>query len=113
MSPTPQDDVPGSASTASHSASSAPAPAAAPAAGHVVRTRKQIQTAEANDRAQVLAHWKQVTPKAQAKWPKLDPVELAQARGNRHRLAGLVQMRYQLSREQADQQVAEFFAVPA
>ena len=52
-------------------------------------------------------------PSAQLRWPRLDPVELVQARGNTHRLAGLVQLRYQLTREQADQQVAEFLAIPA
>jgi len=99
MSLTPHDDVPESVSTVSR-----------PTAPIVVRTRKQQQAAAEHEQAQLRAHWKRVMPGAQAKWPRLDPQELTLARGNRHRLAGLVQLRYQLSREQADQQVAEFFA---
>ena len=104
MSTTPHDEVPGSVSEARPSA-------AAPVA-KVVRTRQQRQAAMMSEQAQVQAHWKRVMPSAQLRWPRLDPVELVQARGNTHRLAGLVQLRYQLTREQADQQVAEFLAVP-
>jgi len=43
-------------------------------------------------------------------WPKLPHEELVQVDGNFHRLAGLVQMRQQVSREEADQQVKAFLA---
>lgn len=42
-------------------------------------------------------------------WSKLHPQELAKVDGNIHVLAGLVQMRYQLSREESDRQVKGFF----
>lgn len=96
MTPTQQDDVPASVTVPK-----------------VLRTRKQLQAAAVSELALLHANWKRAIPGAQLRWPKLDPVELAQARGNMHRLAGLVQLRYQLTREQADQQVAEFLAVPA
>ncbi len=102
MSSTPLDDVSGSVSTARP----------APAAPNVLRTRSQLQAAAVTELAQALATWKRRIPSAQARWPKLDPIELVQAKGNTHRLAGLVQLRYKLSREEADQQVAEFLAVP-
>ncbi|MGH8517388.1 MAG: hypothetical protein ACREUE_08000 [Panacagrimonas sp.] len=79
----------------------------------VLRTRKQLQAAAINEQALVRAAWKRQLPVAQLKWPRIDAVELSQARGNVHRLAGLVQMRYQVSREMADQQVKEFFATAA
>lgn len=105
MSPTPQDDVPGPVSAAGPT-NAAPPP-------KVLRTRQQRQAAEISEQALVRANWKRAMPSAQLRWPRLDPVELVQARGNTHRLAGLVQLRYKLTREEADQQVAAFLAVPA
>ena len=105
MSPTPLDDVPGSVSATAPPPSS-PAP-------KVLRTRQQRQAAEIAEQAQTRASWKRAMPGAQLRWPKLDQIELVQSLGNKNRLAGLVQLRYQLTREQADQQVAEFLAVPA
>jgi hypothetical protein len=104
MSSTPLDDVSGSVSTAR--------PSSSPAAPNVLRTRSQLQAAAVVELAQALATWKRRIPSAQLRWPKLDPVDLVQAKGNTHRLAGLVQLRYKLSREEADQQVAEFLAIP-
>lgn len=105
---TPEQDV-----VAPPSDTAAPRPDPHRPAPQVLRTRKQLQAAAINEQAQVRATWKRQMPGAQLKWPRIDAVELVQARGNIHRLAGLVQMRYQLSREQADQQVAEFMATPA
>lgn len=107
MSSTPLDDVSGSVSTDRPSTSpAAPAPT-------VLRTRSQLQAAAVVELAQAMATWKRRIPSAQLRWPKLDPIDLVQAKGNTHRLAGLVQLRYKLSREEADQQVAEFLAIPA
>ena len=72
-------------------------------------TKSQLRAA-AN--AEVLARisgWKNLIPAAKAQWGKLDAIELTRAEGNPHVLAGLVQMRYQLGREEADRQVKAFF----
>lgn len=76
-----------------------------------LRTRKQIQAAAMAEQAATLARWKRALPRARQTWSRIDPIDLAAVNGNVHRLAGLVQLRYHLSREQADQQAVEFLAV--
>ena len=55
--------------------------------------------------------WKAMVPAAQSTWSKLETQELMQMQGNVHKLAGLIQLRYRTSREEADQQVAAFLAL--
>jgi hypothetical protein len=82
----------------------APTPAAAPA-----RTTKQIRASALVDGRAVKAKWKTLIPEALALWPRVHAEELANVKGNFHVLAGLVQLRHQLSREESDQQVRAFF----
>lgn len=84
--------------------------ATAPAAPapYVARTRKQIQTAELAEQAAVRDRWKNLLPDARSNWPKVPAEELLLVRGNVHKLAGMVQLRYQLSRQEADLQVKTF-----
>lgn len=77
----------------------------------VLRTRKQIQTAAMADQSAQRLKWKAMVPAAHSTWSKLETQELAQLQGNVHRLAGLIQLRYRTSREEADQQVAAFLAL--
>lgn len=76
----------------------------------VPRTKNQIRaTANADARA-VKAKWKTLIAEAKSVWEKIPVEDLAQVEGNFHRLAGLVQLRYQIGREETDRQVKEFFA---
>jgi uncharacterized protein YjbJ (UPF0337 family) len=52
--------------------------------------------------------WKQVAGKAKAKWGKLTDDDLKIADGNSEYLAGRVQERYGIAREEAEKQVKEF-----
>ncbi|MBA3582024.1 MAG: CsbD family protein [Gammaproteobacteria bacterium] len=58
---------------------------------------------------QVKAKWKQYAGDAKVAWGKLTDDELLQIEGNGQKLAGLVQERYALSREDAEKQVEDFF----
>ncbi|MCK9383714.1 MAG: hypothetical protein M0Q15_03650 [Nevskia sp.] len=76
----------------------------------VPRTKNQIKAGSLIDGIAAKAKWKILIADARAVWPKLPHEELVQVDGNFHRLAGLVQMRQQVSREEADQQVKAFLA---
>ena len=81
-----------------------PAAAAAPA-----RTQRQIRASLLTDEATVRSKWKTLIAQARAMWPEVHGEELANVRGDFHVLAGLVQLRHHLSREESDQQVRTFF----
>lgn len=53
--------------------------------------------------------WKTLIGEAHATWPQVSAAELAASEGNIHALAGLVQLRHRISREESDQQVKAFF----
>lgn len=53
--------------------------------------------------------WKQQVGKAKLAWGKLTEDELLAAEGRQEKLAGLVQERYAITREEAEKQVKEFF----
>lgn len=52
--------------------------------------------------------WKQVTGSAKQKWGKLTDDDLQRAEGDREYLAGKVQERYGITRDEADRQVSEY-----
>lgn len=52
--------------------------------------------------------WKQAVGSAKVSWGKLTEDELMQTEGNAQKLAGLVQERYAIGREEAEKQVKEF-----
>lgn len=52
--------------------------------------------------------WKQVKGRAKESWGKLTDDELMKVEGNAQRLAGLVQERYGVTREDAEGQVQRF-----
>jgi hypothetical protein len=54
--------------------------------------------------------WKSLIGAAHAVWNRISPEELAKVQGSIPTLAGLVQLRHQLSREESDAQVKAFFA---
>lgn len=72
-------------------------------------TKNQLKAAALAEARAVKAQWRTLIADAKATWAKIHPQELASVEGNFHRLAGLVQMRYQVSREESDRQVNAFF----
>jgi hypothetical protein len=78
--------------------------------GMVRRSRKQIHAASVAQEAEMLRRWRQALPLAGTTWTRLSPDELRISRGNVHKLAGLIQLRYQTTREESDRQVAAFIA---
>ena len=52
--------------------------------------------------------WKQQVGAAKIAWGKLTEDELLESQGHTEKLAGLVQERYAVSRDEADQQVKSF-----
>ncbi|MDP9141322.1 MAG: CsbD family protein [Pseudomonadota bacterium] len=53
--------------------------------------------------------WKQQVGSAKIAWGKLTEDELLKSEGHTQKLAGLVQERYAVSRDEADKQVKSFF----
>lgn len=72
-------------------------------------SKKQLQSAAMAAELACKANWKRLLPQAKATFSAVPGEELAKMEGNVHRLAGAVQMRYHLSRQEADQQVKTFF----
>ena len=54
--------------------------------------------------------WKQHIGAAKIAWGKLTEDELLRLEGHEQKLAGLVQERYAITRDEADKQVKSFFA---
>lgn len=86
-----------------------PSPPVAPAAAVIPRSKKQITASALADGVKVRAKWKTLIAEARTVWAKLHPEELAKVNGDFHRLAGLVQLRYEIGRAESDRQVRAFF----
>jgi uncharacterized protein YjbJ (UPF0337 family) len=56
----------------------------------------------------VKGQWKQIAGKAKAKWGKLTDDDLKVAEGNSEYLAGKIQERYGVARDEAKKQVKDF-----
>lgn len=57
---------------------------------------------------QIEGNWKQFKGHARQKWGKLTDDEIDQAAGNKQILAGKIQERYGIEREEAEKQVEDF-----
>jgi len=57
---------------------------------------------------QVEGKWKQYTGEIKAKWGKLTDDDLTVIRGKRDQLAGKIQERYGIAKDQAEAQIDEF-----
>ena len=55
---------------------------------------------------QIQGNWKQAAGQAKARWGKLTDDELNMAAGHREQLAGLIQERYGVIKEEAEKQLA-------
>ena len=58
---------------------------------------------------EIKGKWKQQMGAAKIAWGKLTADELLQAEGHQQKLTGLVQERYAITRDEAEQQVTKFF----
>ena len=58
---------------------------------------------------EVKGKWKQQVGAAKIAWGKLTEDELLKLEGHQQKLAGLVQERYAITRDEADKQVKAFF----
>lgn len=58
---------------------------------------------------EVKGKWKQQVGAAKIAWGKLTEDELLKIEGHEQKLAGLVQERYAITREEAEKQVKSFF----
>lgn len=54
-------------------------------------------------------NWKEWTGKAREKWGEITDDELQQAKGNREQLEGLIQQKYGKTKEEAKQEVDQFY----
>ena len=59
---------------------------------------------------EIKAKWQQQIGAAKVAWGKLTDDELLQSEGHAQKLAGLVQERYAISRDEAEKQVQRFLA---
>jgi uncharacterized protein YjbJ (UPF0337 family) len=57
---------------------------------------------------QIQGNWKQVTGKVKEKWGKLTDDDLTTVAGKRDQLAGVLQTRYGLAKEQAEKELDDF-----
>ncbi len=56
----------------------------------------------------IQGQWKQLSGKIKAKWNRLTNDDLGEAEGNSRYLAGKVQERYGIAKDEAEKQVDEF-----
>ncbi len=56
----------------------------------------------------IAGNWKQVKGSIRERWGELTDDEIEQAEGNREKLAGILQERYGIAREEANRQIDEW-----
>jgi uncharacterized protein YjbJ (UPF0337 family) len=57
---------------------------------------------------QIQGRWKEFTGKAREKWGELTDDELDKVKGRRDQLAGLIQRKYGIVKEEAERQIRDF-----
>ncbi len=60
------------------------------------------------NREQMQGNWKQLKGEIQKQWGKLTDDELDVVEGNQTKLAGIIQERYGIAKEEAERQVRDF-----
>ena len=58
----------------------------------------------------IKGNWKQMTGAIKSQWGELTDDEIDQLDGERERLAGLIQERYGMAKDQAEEEIASFIA---
>ena len=64
----------------------------------------------ADDWEQVKGNWNQIKGKAREEWGELTDDDLAEVRGEREQLVGLIQKKYGIAKEEAERQVDQWHA---
>jgi uncharacterized protein YjbJ (UPF0337 family) len=59
---------------------------------------------------QIEGRWKEMTGSVQSKWGELTDNEIQEVRGDRRALAGKIQNRYGITKEEAERQIDEWLA---
>ena len=59
---------------------------------------------------QVKGNWNQIKGKAREEWGELTDDDLAEVRGEREQLVGLIQKKYGIAKEEAERQVDQWYA---
>jgi uncharacterized protein YjbJ (UPF0337 family) len=59
---------------------------------------------------QVEGKWKEMSGRMQAKWGELTEDDLQEAKGDRRELAGKIQTRYGVTKDEAERQIDEWLA---
>lgn len=85
-----------------------PTPGLVPALVTRALSNKQVKAATIANERLAQKRWKIMLPEARAAWTKVPPEDLTRVNGNIHVLAGLIQLRYHTTRQDADQQVQQF-----
>lgn len=85
----------------------AAAPLRAAAGDDDTMSKQQAQAMPSTD--ELKGKWKQQVGAAKVAWGKLTEDELLKSEGEAQKLAGLVQERYAVSREEAEKQIKKFF----
>ncbi len=57
---------------------------------------------------QIQGNWKQMTGKARETWGKITDDEMAKIAGKRDQLIGMIQTKYGIAKEEAEDQVRKF-----
>ena len=57
---------------------------------------------------QIEGKWKELKGSAKEKWGKLTDDELTELKGKRDKLAGVIQNKYGVAKEEAERQIKEF-----
>ena len=73
------------------------------------RSKKRLKADTLANEQAAQKHWKQMLPDAKATWAKVPPEDLTRVNGNLNILAGLIQLRYRVSRQDADEQAKLFY----
>lgn len=73
------------------------------------RSNKRIKADTLASEQAAQKRWKLMLADARANWTKVPAEDLTRVNGNLNILAGLIQLRYRLSREDADLQVKLFY----
>lgn len=74
-----------------------------------LHARKQTMAALLAQGMATKLRWKKLVADARLTWPAVSTDELARVQGDVSTLAGIVQLRCRLSREESDRQVKAFF----
>ncbi|MFA5939876.1 MAG: CsbD family protein [Sinimarinibacterium sp.] len=105
--PSSPPDSPRKPSTLHEKFAAAKIPLRAASGDDDLMSKQQLQAMPSVD--EIKGKWKQQVGAAKIAWGKLTEDELLKSEGHSQKLAGLVQERYAITRDEADKQIKKFF----